>query len=111
MSWQSHMRSQLGTQAAAEGAAPPRKCKFVYSSRTHSQLKNVIKELKLAVKRCDGAYDPIISVLGSREHMCVHPDVSVMKGAKLKARHGPNPSATLLCLCVREARRAPARTL
>ena len=44
--------------------------KVYYASRTHSQLKQVVKELRQT------AYRPRMSVLGSREHYCLHKDVS-----------------------------------
>ncbi len=47
---------------------------IIYASRTHSQLGQVIKELKQT------GYHPNISLLGSRANLCVHPDVSLQKG-------------------------------
>lgn len=49
--------------------------KIVYASRTHSQLSQVLKELK----RC--GYTPRVSVFGSREQLCVHPVVSKQSGS------------------------------
>nr|XP_039264154.1 regulator of telomere elongation helicase 1-like [Styela clava] len=46
--------------------------KIIYASRTHSQLAQVVKELK----RTAYAKDAKISILGSREQMCIHPEVS-----------------------------------
>uniref|UniRef100_A0A8C2T5T3 Regulator of telomere elongation helicase 1 n=1 Tax=Coturnix japonica TaxID=93934 RepID=A0A8C2T5T3_COTJA len=43
--------------------------KIIYASRTHSQLTQVINELKNTV------YRPKISVLGSREQLCINPEV------------------------------------
>ncbi|XP_071671556.1 regulator of telomere elongation helicase 1 isoform X4 [Patagioenas fasciata] len=43
--------------------------KIIYASRTHSQLTQVINELKNTV------YRPKICVLGSREQLCIHPEV------------------------------------
>ncbi|XP_069099378.1 regulator of telomere elongation helicase 1 isoform X1 [Pleurodeles waltl] len=43
--------------------------KIVYASRTHSQLTQVIGELKNTL------YRPRVCVLGSREQMCIHPEV------------------------------------
>lgn len=39
---------------------------LIYASRTHSQLAQVVRELKAT------AYRPKISVVGSREHLCVN---------------------------------------
>jgi len=41
----------------------------VYASRTHSQLTQVIKELKAT------SYRPKVSILGSRQQLCVNPQV------------------------------------
>jgi hypothetical protein len=51
--------------------------KIFYASRTHSQLSQVVKELKAT------SYRPKISVLGSRSQMCVHPSISKLEGAAL----------------------------
>ncbi|KDO16373.1 hypothetical protein SPRG_21993, partial [Saprolegnia parasitica CBS 223.65] len=50
--------------------------KIIYSSRTHTQLKQVVKELKQT------AYKPKVAILGSREHLCVHPEISKMRGTQ-----------------------------
>ncbi|KAG2598765.1 hypothetical protein PVAP13_5KG398007 [Panicum virgatum] len=47
---------------------------IIYASRTHSQLRQVIKELKAT------SYRPKMAVLGSREQMCVHNEVSKLRG-------------------------------
>lgn len=43
--------------------------KIYYASRTHSQLSQVMKELK------NTTYKPTVSVLGSRDQLCIHEDV------------------------------------
>lgn len=43
--------------------------KIYYASRTHSQLSQVIKELKTT------SYKPNVSVLGSRDQLCIHQDI------------------------------------
>ncbi|KAM6457881.1 regulator of telomere elongation helicase 1 isoform 3-T5 [Liasis olivaceus] len=43
--------------------------KIIYASRTHSQLTQVISELKNTV------YRPKVCVLGSRDQLCIHPEV------------------------------------
>ena len=48
--------------------------RIVYLSRTHSQLANVVKELKKTV------YKPRIAVLASRESTCLHPVVRKQRG-------------------------------
>ncbi|KAL2612609.1 hypothetical protein R1flu_024301 [Riccia fluitans] len=47
---------------------------ILYASRTHSQLQQVIRELKAT------SYRPKMIVLGSREQMCIHRDVQLMRG-------------------------------
>ncbi|CAN0207884.1 unnamed protein product, partial [Ectocarpus sp. 4 AP-2014] len=47
---------------------------IIYASRTHSQLGQVANELKNTV------YRPRLSLLGSRDQLCVHEEVSQMKG-------------------------------
>ena len=49
--------------------------RVIYLSRTHGQLSQVIRELRST------AYRPRISVLGSRQQLCVHPEVSKLRGA------------------------------
>nr|XP_060141777.1 regulator of telomere elongation helicase 1 isoform X10 [Globicephala melas] len=58
--------------AALEGDVPV--CyadvpKIIYASRTHSQLTQVISELR------NTSYRPRVCVLGSREQLCIHPEV------------------------------------
>ncbi|KFK42398.1 hypothetical protein AALP_AA2G251000 [Arabis alpina] len=50
---------------------------IVYASRTHSQLRQVIKELK----RC--SYRPKMMMLGSREQLCVNEEVKSLRGKAL----------------------------
>ncbi len=45
--------------------------KIIYASRTHTQLSQVIQELK------GSGYAPKIAVLGSREQTCAHREVRV----------------------------------
>lgn len=62
---------------AASGVAPGASIRhpvIVYASRTHSQLSQVTRELKKTV------YSPRVSVLGSREQLCVHPTVGKAHG-------------------------------
>jgi len=51
--------------------------RIIYLSRTHSQLIQVVRELKKT------AYRPITVVLGSREQMCINDDARKAKGMKL----------------------------
>ncbi|CAB3987407.1 regulator of telomere elongation helicase 1-like isoform X1 [Paramuricea clavata] len=43
--------------------------KIIYTSRTHSQLTQAVNELKNTI------YKPKVCVLGSREQLCIHPQV------------------------------------
>ncbi|CAN4086784.1 unnamed protein product [Withania somnifera] len=47
---------------------------IVYASRTHSQIRQVVKELKRT------NYRPKMVVLGSREQLCIHEEVSLLRG-------------------------------
>ncbi|KAL8465834.1 hypothetical protein ACS0TY_035084 [Phlomoides rotata] len=56
--------------------------KIIYTSRTHSQIKQVIQELK-----CSN-YRPKMVVLGSREQLCIHEQVNLLRGkAQTNACH------------------------
>ena len=61
LAWQQSLRGE---------AAVPR---IFYSSRTHSQLGKVIKEL------ASTPYHPRMTVQGSRQQLCVHPAVEAAK--------------------------------
>lgn len=50
--------------------------RIIYSSRTHSQLKQVVQELKST------AFRPSVAVLGSREHLCVDEKISQLRGTR-----------------------------
>lgn len=58
--------------APAEPLVP----RIIYSSRTHSQLKQVVHELR------NTSYSPRMAVLGSREHLCVNDKIAQMRGTK-----------------------------
>ncbi|KAE8709047.1 pentatricopeptide repeat-containing protein [Hibiscus syriacus] len=47
---------------------------IVYTSRTHSQLRQVVQELRRS------NYRPKMVVLGSREQLCIHEEVSLLRG-------------------------------
>lgn len=56
--------------------------KIVYTSRTHSQLRQVVQELKRT------NYRPKMIVLGSREQLCIHDKVRLLHGkAQTNACH------------------------
>ena len=73
-------RASWEAQGDLEAAAPRTSCPRIwYASRTHSQLKQVVRELKRTT------YKPSSVVLGSREHFCIHMSVRRQKGAKQNA--------------------------
>ena len=63
---------ELPLQADNSGRTAPL---IIYASRTHSQLRQVVGELRRT------AYRPRMIVLGSREHTCIHPGVRTLSGA------------------------------
>ena len=67
----------LTNQSATKTPTPATHCTIIYSSRTHSQLTQVIGELRTS------GYTPRMTVMGSREQLCVHPKLSRMRGAAL----------------------------
>jgi Fanconi anemia group J protein len=58
-----------------EGSQTPRPQapKIYYASRTHAQVKKVVAELRKT------PYRPKMAVIGSRDHTCVHPTISLSR--------------------------------
>jgi regulator of telomere elongation helicase 1 len=54
---------------------------IIYASRTHSQLSQVVKEMRFT------RYRPKHAVLGSREQMCVHPKVRTANATSADINH------------------------
>ncbi|EME27730.1 Regulator of telomere elongation helicase 1 [Galdieria sulphuraria] len=50
--------------------------RIIYTSRTHSQLAQAIDQLRKTI------YRPSVIVLGSREQLCIHPQVSHLRGSE-----------------------------
>ena len=71
IAYQQHLRMKEG-----------RTFKIFYSSRTHAQLSQVIKELRTT------SYHDVVrtAVLGSRDHLCVEPVVNQHRGAMLNSQ-------------------------
>lgn len=67
------LKASLG-QGSGLGQLKGRLPRIIYASRTHSQLQQVVRELRRTVHR------PRICVLGSREQMCIHADVRGLRG-------------------------------
>ncbi|KAJ4848513.1 hypothetical protein Tsubulata_050203 [Turnera subulata] len=63
--------SQSGGEEEVVGTGFPT---IIYTSRTHSQLRQVVQELKRS------NYRPKMMILGSREQLCIHKDVSLLRG-------------------------------
>ena len=68
-----------GPLARGQQQQEQERCTIIYASRTHGQLSQVASELKATV------YRPKLSLLGSRDQLCVHPEVSKLSGG---AKHG-----------------------
>ena len=70
------LKASLGqAQGSGQGQLKGRLPRIIYASRTHSQLQQVVRELRRTVHR------PTVCVLGSREQLCVHPHVKSLTGA------------------------------
>ncbi|KAL7540470.1 hypothetical protein ACHAXR_010584 [Thalassiosira sp. AJA248-18] len=87
-----------GSSAAPPTRNPNKPPVIIYASRTHSQLSQVVGELR------NTRYRPRHAVLGSREHMCIHPKVNptVAKGrnnpaAECKSSTEVNNGCSKLC--------------
>lgn len=80
--------SVSGTDLNGSGAPPSSKSNrvptIIYASRTHSQLSQVVRELR------NTRYRPVHAVLGSREQMCVHPKVKKPQSTASDINHDCN---------------------
>jgi Rad3-related DNA helicase len=66
-----------------------------YASRTHAQLTQVIREFKkTSYSRLPGV---TMSVLGSREHLCVHPEVTRLKASSAQTARCSSMKASHAC--------------
>ena len=73
-----YAQSDGRVEVAMEGApspSTPRAPKIIFASRTHSQLSQVVRELKSC------GYTPRIAVLGGRDQLCVHTGVSKLSSS------------------------------
>jgi Rad3-related DNA helicase len=89
LAWQSHSKRQFSskvTLAVNNGPLVPQAPKIpaslststiIYASRTHSQLAQVVSELRTTT------YRPNMTVLGSREQLCVHDRIKKKRGGAL----------------------------
>lgn len=86
--------SSWGT-AATDGETPTYYTdvpKIIYASRTHSQLAQVIKELK------NTSYKPKVCVLGSREQLCINPEVMKQQSNHVKVHSCRAKVSTRSCV-------------
>ncbi|CAM9303939.1 unnamed protein product [Lampetra planeri] len=65
--------------------------KIIYASRTHSQLSQVVGELR------NTSYRPKICVLGSREQMCINPEVMRQESNYVKVHMCRGKVSTRTC--------------
>uniref|UniRef100_A0A3P8XGC5 Regulator of telomere elongation helicase 1 n=1 Tax=Esox lucius TaxID=8010 RepID=A0A3P8XGC5_ESOLU len=66
--------------------------KIIYASRTHSQLTQVINELK------NTSYRPKVCVLGSREQLCINPEVMRQESNHIKVHMCRAKISTRSCM-------------
>uniref|UniRef100_A0A8C7YSI0 Regulator of telomere elongation helicase 1 n=1 Tax=Oryzias sinensis TaxID=183150 RepID=A0A8C7YSI0_9TELE len=66
--------------------------KIIYASRTHSQLAQVIGELR------NTSYRPKVCVLGSREQLCINPEVMRQESNHVKVHMCRGKVSTRSCL-------------
>ncbi|XP_068589744.1 regulator of telomere elongation helicase 1 isoform X2 [Cebidichthys violaceus] len=86
--------SSWGT-AATDGATPTYYTdipKIIYASRTHSQLAQVIGELK------NTSYSPKVCVLGSREQLCINQEVMRQESNHVKVHMCRGKVSTRSCV-------------
>ncbi|CDW84129.1 regulator of telomere elongation helicase 1 [Stylonychia lemnae] len=78
LAWLKYERKrQYTTSLKTNGKGYVEPIQIIYTSRTHSQLAQVQKELKST------AYNPRSLLLASRDHLCVHEDKDRASGADL----------------------------
>ncbi|XP_054653140.1 regulator of telomere elongation helicase 1 isoform X2 [Dunckerocampus dactyliophorus] len=66
--------------------------KIIYASRTHSQLTQVVNELK------NTSYKPKVCILGSREQLCIHPEVMRQESNHVKVHMCRGKVSTRSCV-------------
>ena len=90
LAWQEQQKrlsnesSKIAVDTIGDGASQPVHNNIptiIYASRTHSQLSQVVKEMRFT------RYRPKHAVLGSREQMCVHPKVKTAKATSSDIDH------------------------
>lgn len=86
LSW---LKSERDKMIGKPSETPP---KIIYTSRTHSQLAQVQKEMK------NTAYKPRTVIIASRDHMCVNSSVNMNKGTALNAACRSSQKAINPCM-------------
>jgi regulator of telomere elongation helicase 1 len=84
--YESGASTKPAKQAPASGPQSATNGIIIYASRTHSQLSQVISELRAS------GYTPKMTVMGSREQLCIHDKISKLRGAALN--HACNASGS-----------------
>nr|XP_057907226.1 regulator of telomere elongation helicase 1 isoform X2 [Doryrhamphus excisus] len=82
-------------QANADGSTPSHHSdvpKIIYASRTHSQLTQVVNELK------NTSYKPKVCILGSREQLCINPEVMRQESNHVKVHMCRGKVSTRSCV-------------
>lgn len=74
LAWQNSLRGSPGATDGNNNGEPGAIPRVFYSSRTHSQLQKVIRELGST------SYRPRMTLQGSRNQLCIHPSVEAAKG-------------------------------
>ncbi|CAI2371405.1 unnamed protein product [Moneuplotes crassus] len=77
LAWLDREIKQVKDKKLAEDSGLRVRPKVIYCSRTHSQLNQVMNELK------ETEYYPRTSLMASRDHMCIHPDLKKLKGQSI----------------------------
>ncbi|XP_038057615.1 regulator of telomere elongation helicase 1-like isoform X2 [Patiria miniata] len=72
------LKEGAGTWADGQEGMFVDRPRIIYASRTHSQLSQAVDQLK------DTAYRPRVAVIGSREQLCIHPDVQKAESNSVK---------------------------
>lgn len=72
--------SASASSAAAAAPKAPKPTKIYFASRTHSQLTQLVRELKAT------SYRPTMSILGSRQQYCIHPQGQMATITDIDAR-------------------------
>jgi regulator of telomere elongation helicase 1 len=74
IAWLAHQRNKDKLRGAYSDGTTKEPIKIIYTSRTHSQLKQVVHELKST------CYKPVASVVGSRDQTCINDELRSIKG-------------------------------